>query len=107
MLNAAPWRSRWCAPPRRRGTTRRDEVGPDDVVRFVRVTSRLYALCAEEGAAPARQFALCDGCGVAVACFRCGGCRAAAYCRAECQGAHWRAGHRTRCAAGPAAEIVN
>lgn len=41
----------------------------------------------------------CAACGSADAPKRCGACGGPAYCDAECQKAHWRAVHKTACAA--------
>ncbi len=37
---------------------------------------------------------------------QCGGCRAARYCGADCQRAHWREGHRAECRALAAAAVA-
>jgi len=41
----------------------------------------------------------CSACGLADAPKRCGACGGPAYCDAECQKKHWRAAHKTACAA--------
>ena len=54
------------------------------------------AAAAAAEAGPAATTHVCAACGAADATLRCGGCRAARYCDAECQKRDWRA-HKAAC----------
>ena len=66
-----------------------------ELARMVVVANRLHRL--HTGAGAADRLRLCAACQTAIACFRCGRCRSAAYCGAACRDAHWHAGHHAEC----------
>ena len=79
-----------------------DNAAPPRIVKVKEANTLPVAACARVALPAARACAA--ACGADGTDF-CGHCRSVFYCSAACQRAHWRAGHRTSCAASIALTV--